>query len=199
MTDPAGLPISSSSQHLNPFSKSLSYTLQYCPLQTHSQSPLCFDPRFFSPSPIAFCLFSDCFTFLLQFTSKLIFLLLVIYTAFSLCTSMFLPDFENFDFFYTYFCLHLPHISERISYKKHKTVLKSGAFYDDLLKNHPIYVELGTFVCDETPQIAIPKFAKRHPKCIRHIIRIPCQCENIHWSHIRIYVYENLMNYIKYN
>ena len=50
----------------------------------------------------------------------------------------------NFDFCFAY----LPPISIPISYKNHPILLKLGIFYHNLLKKDPIYVKLGTFLCD---------------------------------------------------
>ena len=56
------------------------------------------------------------------------------------CMWMCLPWLQNFNFCYTYFCLHLPRINIPISnYKKHPILFKLGAFYYNLLKIHSVY------------------------------------------------------------
>ena len=52
-----------------------------------------------------------------------------------------------------------------------------GCFLQQFAQNTPNLCNLGSFVSDENPPIAIPNFAKKYPKRQAHI-RIPCQCEN---------------------
>ena len=56
--------------------------------------------------------------------------------------------------------------------KNHLIGLKLSAFYDDLFKIHPIYVDWAPL--SENHLIAIPNFPKKHPTLPkdRHIIRI---------------------------
>ena len=59
---------------------------------------------------------------------------------------------RNFDFYYTYFCPHLPPISIPISTKfltKTRNFAKMCGFYDNLLKMDQIYVKLSPFNCDK--------------------------------------------------
>ena len=52
-----------------------------------------------------------------------------------------------------------------------------GCFLQQFAQNTPNLCNLGSFVSDENPPIAIPNFAKKCPKRQAHI-HIPCQCEN---------------------
>ena len=52
-----------------------------------------------------------------------------------------------------------------------------GCFLQQFAQNTPNLCNLGSFVSDENPPIAIPNFTKRCPKRQAHI-RKPCQCEN---------------------
>ena len=52
-----------------------------------------------------------------------------------------------------------------------------GCFLQQFAQNTPNLCNLGSFVSDENPPIAIPNFAKKCPKRQAHI-RMPCQCEN---------------------
>ena len=74
---------------------------------------------------------------------------------------------QNFDFHCTYFCCHLPPISIPISYKKHPILLKLDAFYSNLLKIHPIYVNSAPSSVMKIPDL----LTEIHEKCPkgRHI------------------------------
>ena len=92
-------------------------------------------------------------------------------------TWMCLPDLENLTISIPIFCLICPPISIPFSKEKHPILTKLGAFYNIWPKIHPIFLNLGCFISDEPPPIAIPNFTKKRPKRQAHI-RIPCQCED---------------------
>ena len=75
---------------------------------------------------------------------------------------------------YQFFCL-ISHSSVYTTFEKHPTLTKLGDFYNNLSKIHPIYV-IWAHLSLMKPPIAIPNFAKKHPKRQAHI-RTPSQCE----------------------
>ena len=74
------------------------------------------------------------------------------------------------------FLPNFPPISIPFSKEMHPILTELGAFYNNLPKIHPSYVIWAPLSLMKPP-IAIPNFAKKHPKRQAHI-RIPCQCEN---------------------
>ena len=75
--------------------------------------------------------------------------------------------------FFAKFSTHQYTIFER----KAPNLDQIGCFLQKFAQNTPDLCNLGSFVSDENPPIAIPNFAKRCPKRQAHI-RIPCQCKN---------------------
>ena len=63
------------------------------------------------------------------------------------------------------------------SKEKHPIWLKIGCFLPQFAQNTPNLGNLGSFISDKNPPIAIPNFAKQHLKRQAHTC-IPCQCEN---------------------
>ena len=82
-------------------------------------------------------------------------------------TWMCLPDLENLTFSIPIFCLISTH-QYTIFERKYPILTKLGAFYNNLLKIHPVLYNLGSLVSDENPSIAVPNFVKSAPKG-RHI------------------------------
>ena len=70
---------------------------------------------------------------------------------------------RKLDFLYTNFSPDYPPISILFSIEKHPILSKLDVFYNNLLK-----FNLGSFVSDENPPIAIPNFAKKRPKRQAH-------------------------------
>ena len=94
-------------------------------------------------------------------------------------TWMCLPNLKKSDFLYTNFSPNYPPIGVPFSIEKHLILPKLGAFYHIICSKYTQFLNLGSFVSDENPPIAIPNFAKKHPKRQAHRpIRIPCQCES---------------------
>ena len=72
------------------------------------------------------------------------------------------------DLFYTNFLLDYPPISRPIPFSKHPILPRLCAFYINLLK-YTQFLNLGSFVSDENPSIALPNFARKHPKRQAHL------------------------------
>ena len=96
---------------------------------------------------------------------------------------------QKSDFLYSNFMPNFPPISIPLSKEKHLILTKLSAFYNNLPKLHPNFVIWAPSVSNENPPIAIPNFAKKHPKRQVHI-RIPCQCKNPPPPRLR-YIYQN--------
>ena len=75
---------------------------------------------------------------------------------------------QNFDFRYTFFFPNYHPSVYQFHTKTTQFCAKLGAFYDNLLKVHPMYVNWVPLCVRKTPQYAVPKFAKSTPKG-RHI------------------------------
>ena len=82
------------------------------------------------------------------------------------------------DYLNTNFLLNFPPISVPFMKEKHPIWPNWVLFYNNLPQIHPNLCNLGSFVSDENPRIAIPNFAKKRPKRQAHIC-IPCQCVNL--------------------
>ena len=85
------------------------------------------------------------------------------------------PNTTYRNFLNTKFPANYPPISRPIPFliEKHQKLPKLGAFSS----NTPNLCNLGSFISDENPPIAIPNFTKKHLKKQAHT-RIPCRCEN---------------------
>ena len=95
------------------------------------------------------------------------------------------------DYLYTNFLPNFPPISIPFSKEKHPIWIKLGAFYKKFAQNTPNLCNLGSFVSDENPPIAIPNFAKKRPKRQAHILYhvnvrtprvLPCHFRSFHYQ-----------------
>ena len=75
------------------------------------------------------------------------------------------------------FFAQLPTHQYTIFDKKAPNFAQIGCFFTIICSKYTQFLNLGSFISDENPPIAIPNFAKKHPKRQAHI-SIPCQCEN---------------------
>ena len=74
-----------------------------------------------------------------------------------------LAEPRKFDFLYTNCLPNYPPIGIPVSIDKQLILPKLAAFYNNLLKIHPIF-EFGLFYLWWNPPIAKPNFAKKHTK-----------------------------------
>ena len=83
------------------------------------------------------------------------------------CTWMCLPDLENLTISIPIFC-KISHPSVYHFRKKSTQFASNWVLFTTIIPNIPNLCNLGSFVSDENPPIAIPNFAKSAPKG-RHI------------------------------
>ena len=81
---------------------------------------------------------------------------------------------QKSDFLYTNFLSNLPPSVYHFQ-KKSTQFCPNWALFTIICQSS--LCSLGSIISDENPPIAIPNFAKKHPKRQAHM-RIPCQCEN---------------------